>query len=61
MKTDTRLPTDLVFKSLTLESASGPLEWFRVETPDGAIVGSGFDCKEAIEQARAELERRYGR
>ncbi len=58
MKPETRLPPGLTVKRLVLESASGPLEWWRVETVGGAIVGSGFDREEAIDQARRELDRR---
>lgn len=56
--TDTKLPPDLTVKRLTVDSAAGPLEWWRVERADGSIVGSGFDREEAIAQARRELERR---
>lgn len=58
IQTNSLCPSGCGCYRIRLESASGPLDWWRVEDKTGAILGSGFSRMEAVDDAWKELLRR---
>ena len=55
---DLTLPAGCTVRRQDLQSATGPLEWWRAFDSDGKFLGAGETRVQAVLSARRELDRR---